>query len=95
LIPYPVALLIYSSFLGDEYKFSFPRAQSENPAASNILADGLSGTLPLLPWAHQIWKKKEEHRTHIVKSQATSTVQNQPPSQCPSTVLAFVRFGCS
>ena len=74
-----MALLIYSSFLGDECKFSFPRAQPENPAASNVRADGLSGTILLLTWVHQIWKKKEEWRIHIVKSQAASAVQNQQP----------------
>ena len=30
-----------------------------------------------------------------MKSQATSAVQNQQPSQCSSTVLPFIRFGCS
>ena len=69
----------YSSFLGEKWRFSFPRSLPENSAARNVLADDLSGaSFVLLTWVCQIWQRREAERARVVKSQAiTSTVENQ------------------
>lgn len=57
--------------------------QPESSAARNVLSDGLSGTTSvLLIWVGQIWKRKEE-RTHVVKSQAGSTIKDQQSIRMP------------